>query len=259
MRLLARIKEFGYARERAAVAALALSYFCVLYGLIAFGAPVELRPWRAAFAALASCYITAFLGLASGWFWARWFASGLAWSGAMMGLAGLVMVGWQPAVAIYGALHGAVVILLGGPKMAERYEGQAGWRERFRVDDFGVGRVRKYVTRAAAALPGLILWALAPRDQGALVSGGLAVLVLAAGAGVLRGRTWGLLATCSAAGALAWGGMSAVSAGVSSAGWPGVLVHAGASAGAIAAAVLLAAAAAPFVGPAVRYFRSLPR
>ena len=93
--------------------------------------------------------------------------------------------------------------------MAARYDVQEAWRTKYKMDDFGVARLQKTVTRSAASLPSLIIWALAPKEEGmAFAIGGLAALVLAvvglrglvkhaelgrAGAGRRRGRRRGLL------------------------------------------------------------------
>ena len=51
------------------------------------------------FVALALCYGVAFVGVVAEWFWGRWFATGLAWSGVMIAVAALVMLGWTPVLA----------------------------------------------------------------------------------------------------------------------------------------------------------------
>jgi len=183
------------------VAALALAFFVVLYALLGLNAP---EGWGPAFFALALCYLVAFLGVAADWFWGRWFASGLGWSGLMVAIVTTVMMGWVLPLVIYGALHGLMVALLLGKKMSELYDLQPGWRERYKMDDLGVARLRKTVTRSAASLPSVILWALGPKDPGQgmlhlLFTVGLGVLATGGLAAVLRMRTWGLLAIGSAA------------------------------------------------------------
>ena len=97
-----------------------------------------------------------------------------------------------------------ILAALWGSKMAARYELQTEWRERYGMDEFGVARLGKAVTRGSASLPTLIMWALAPReDQGMLAQllPTIAFLVGALGvAAILRLRTWGLLALGAAAG-----------------------------------------------------------
>jgi hypothetical protein len=72
------------------------------------------------------------------------------------------------------------------------------------MDEYGVARLGKAVTRGAASLPTLIMWALAPREgDQMLLLGGLALLLAVGGlSGLLRLRTWGLLALSGAAAAL---------------------------------------------------------
>ena len=195
-----KLKDLGYERERAALALLALGFITFFYFLIGFNTPPE---WTRVFWGLCLLYLTAFLGIASQWFWARWFAKGLAGSGFMIGVMALVMVGWHPALAVYTALHGSIVALLMGAKMSERYELQPAWRERYKMDEYGVARLGKAVTRGSAALPSLVMYALAPREGDQMVwlpflALGLGIVGLHA---VLRLRSWGLLALGAGAGA----------------------------------------------------------
>lgn len=195
MKLLDVGKALGHERLRVALALLALSFFAVIYTMNALLAPPE---WRAMMLGLGACYIAAFLALAAEWFWGRWFAAGLGYSGAMVGLLSLVMIGVHPALLVYGGLHVVVVAALWGPKMAAHYELQTAWREKYGMDEPGVAKLGKTVTRSAASLPTLIMWALAPRTgQGlALLAGAVALAGLV---GVLRMRTWALLAFLGAA------------------------------------------------------------
>jgi hypothetical protein len=266
--LLERLNGIGYERTRRAVAALALSLFVFLYLLISLNPPSD--EWRLAFLAMSACYGVAFMGVAAEWFWGRWFAAGLGYSGMMVAVASFTMIGWSPVLAIYGALHALVVVTLAGKKMAERFEMQPAWRERYGMDEFGVARLKKTVTRASASLPSVILWALAPKEPGqglfaaaTLVTG---VLALAGLVGVVRLRSWGLLALAGAAVALFAGGASAfphfdvalsdhVFNGVALSSWfplwegsfRNLLV------GPALPVLLLGAAVLPFVRPAVRF------
>jgi hypothetical protein len=199
--LRAFLKEMAYERERAAVALLSLSFFGILYFLVSLNAP---DGWGPVFAGLMICYLTGCLALASQWFWARWFASGLGWSGFMLGMMALVMIGWQPSLVIYTVLHAVIILALMGQKMAARYEMQPAWRERYSMDEYGVARLGKAVTRGAASLPTLIMWALAPREgDQMLLLGSVALLLAVAGlSGLLRMRAWGLLALAGAGASL---------------------------------------------------------
>jgi hypothetical protein len=196
--LSARLSQIGFERTRRAVAALGLSVFVTLYLLVSLNAP---DGFARVFVALAVCYGVAFMAVAAEWFWGRWYATGLAWSGVMIAAAALYLVGWAPQLAIFGGLHLVVVLALMGKKMAARYDLQEAWRERYKMDEFGVARLQKTVTRSAASLPSLIFWALAPKEEGMAVAlGAVAALGLAAVGlrGLVRLRSWGVLALAGA-------------------------------------------------------------
>jgi len=195
--LSARLSEIGFERTRRAVAGLALSLFFSLYLMMSLNAP---EGFGRVFVALSLCYGVAFVAVVAEWFWGRWFASGLAWSGIMIAIAALVAIGWIPALAIFGVLHLLVVVCLMGKKMAARYDLQEGWRQKYKMDDFGVARLQKTVTRAAASLPSMIIWALAPKEEGMAALGGLAALVLTVAGlrGLTRLRSWGVVALAGA-------------------------------------------------------------
>lgn len=271
--LLERLNNVGFERTRRAVAALALSLFVFLYLLVSVNPPSD--EWRLAFLAMAGCYGVAFMGVAAEWFWGRWFAAGLGWSGVMVGVASMVMIGWSPVLGIYAGVHGLVVLALSGKKMAERFDLQPAWRERYGMDEFGVARLRKTVTRASASLPSVILWALAPKEPGqgmlvaalALFSG----LSLVAGLrGVLRLRTWGMAALGASALGLLAGGVAGLTALGLHRELPGTFDLAvlasghlpraltGETSGLIAllGAAFVATALLPFVGPAARFVRA---
>jgi len=255
VQIVERLNQIGFERSRRAVTALALSLFVFFYLLVALNPPAP--DWAPAFGALALCYGVAFMGVAAEWFWGRWFASGLGYSGLMVAAVSMVMLGWNPALAIYGGLHALVTVLLAGKKMADRYDLQAGWRERYGMDEFGVARLRKTVTRASASLPSVILWALGPKDPGegmlALVAG-LAVAGLAVGGlrGVVRLRSWGLLAFSGAAALLLIFKSSSTPLHILGI-RPGVASLMSSSIGATLAAALLALAVAPFAAPIARH------
>jgi hypothetical protein len=112
----------------------------------------------------------------------------------------MVMVGWSPLFAIYGGLHAIIVVMLMGGKMAARYDFQEAWRQRYKMDEFGVARLKKTITRSAASLPSLILWALGPKDGQGMVFALAALALAATGLGaVAMLRTWGLFALAAAA------------------------------------------------------------
>jgi hypothetical protein len=194
--LSAQLGQIGFERTRRALAALFLSVFVTLYLIVSMNAP---EGFARVFLALAACYGTAFLAVAAEWFWGRWFATGLAWSGVMISIAGLVAVGWTPVLAIFGTLHMLVIVALMGSKMAARYDLQEAWRAKYKMDEFGVARLQKTITRSAASLPSLIIWALAPKEEGMALA---ALLLATAGVwGLVRMRSWSVL-SLGAAGAL---------------------------------------------------------
>jgi hypothetical protein len=248
------LNKIGFERTRRAIAGLALSFFVSLYLLIALNAERGLVP---VLVGLGLCYGVAFVGVVAEWFWARWYASGLCWSGVMVAIAGLVILGWTPALAFYGGLHFLVIVALMGDKMAARYDLQEGWRQRYQMDEFGVARLRKTVTRSAASLPSLIMWALGPKEgQGVALVAALAAVGFAAVGlrGLVRLRSWGVLSlAASAVLVAATGHISAFAA------WPlgelGAIPNFIAFAGPTLAFLFLAAAVAPFVLPIVRFAR----
>ena len=252
--LSARLSDIGYERTRRAMAALSLSVFFSVYLLMSLNAP---EGFGRVFVALSLCYGVAFVAVVAEWFWGRWFASGLAWSGVMIAIAVLVMLGWNPAFAIFGALHLSVVLALMGKKMAARYDLQEGWRQKYKMDDFGVARLQKTVTRSAASLPSLIIWALAPKEEG--MAAVLALAALAFGAvglrGLIRIRSWGVLALAGAGALVAVGGNVGALHLHGFCGNCLAVSNLVTLAGPTLAFVLLAAAVVPFAGPMVRYLR----
>jgi hypothetical protein len=258
MKLMERLRGIRLEKERVAVSLLCLSSFVVLYASAVFSAPAG---WRPAFTALALCYGLAFFALASQWFWARWFASGLAWSGTTLGLVSLVMLGWHPILALYGGLHGLVLGMLSGPHMVARFEMQAPWRERYTMDEFAVARLGRVVTRTSVAMPSLILWALAPREgQGLWLITGLAMACGMAGlSGILRLRTWGVFGLgVSAAAAMVGAAAASLSeSSLPAEGWVRFVSWAGIlRPGVLFSAILLIGAIAPMAGALRRAWRS---
>jgi hypothetical protein len=256
---LKRLDEVGFEKGRRALAALALSFFISIYLMVSLNAPPG---WGPAFLALSACYIVAFLAVTADWFWGRWFASGLGWSGMMVAALSLVMMGWTPPLAIYGALHALVVVALTGKKMAAKYDMQETWRQRYGMDEFGVARLRKTVTRAAASLPSLILWALGPKQgQGMwLAAAGIATLLTTVGAlrYLIQLRTFGWLLLAASTGAL-WllGSAHAPLATLVPSHWFDTVAFAPTPVGfpLFLGTMLLTMAAVPFALPALRFLR----
>ena len=232
--------------ERKALAAAVLAFWSFLYTVFAIGGvPPPLLPMIASFAGV---YGLAFFGLVAGYFWARWFAVGLALFGVIQGVLGLWQLGAEPFVLFILITHGIVAMFLHGEAMAEMFDGQKAWRERMSMDDNAVARLGNAVTRLGVSLPMVLIWALMPRAGGlAFAAAGLA---LVATVGVLRMRTWGVLAMVGSAGLLIGASATAPSFALGIA--PATLTPMGAPL-AIFAAVLLLAGALPFFAPIRRY------
>jgi hypothetical protein len=254
--LSARLSQIGFERTRRAVAALALSMFFSLYLLLSLNAP---EGFGRVFLALAGLYGVAFVGVVAEWFWGRWFAQGLAWSGVMIAIFAMISIGWAPALAIYGGIHLLVLVPLMGKKMAARYDLQEAWREKYKMDDFGVARLQKAITRSAMSLPSLIIWALAPKDgdQALVTVGGLAALALAAFGvrGLIKMRSWGVLALGGAAVLVASLSDIARLGFASAPACKCLAMDWAPSAAAALAFVCLTVAVVPFAGSVVRYLR----
>lgn len=181
--------------ERRALSLLVLAFYTTMFVLVALS---QGGAWARCFGAMALTYGLAFFAVASEWFWGRWFAMGIATSGMTMAVLGLLTNGWNVGLALWGVLHAAVYLPLLGPDMAQRYDGQTAWRERYQLDESSVDRIKRSVQGAAAALPTLILYTLAPRQSAAsavtlLLTAGLLVAALVGGTALLRLRTWGVL------------------------------------------------------------------
>jgi hypothetical protein len=184
----------GFVGERKAIALLSLAFYVALYGLMALLAAnnPDISPWSLCFTALFATYGVSFFALASEWFWARWFAIGLGYSGlTMAGWAIVMQRSLEPVLIFYGITHGLVALMLQGEKMAGAFDAKPGWRERLNLDETSVIKIRHTVTRAAAGLPTLIMFALAPRETALGVP--LVLLVVTGLFGLLTLRTYGVL------------------------------------------------------------------
>lgn len=225
--------------ERRAIAAAVLSFYGFVYLLLTMSMPSE---WTGMLGAVAGLYGVAFVGVVAGWFWGRWFAQGLSYWGVLTGILGLWQIGPEPLIVFLTVSHGLIAVFLAGEAMASGFEGRPDWRARYHLDEGGVERLGKSVTRAAMSLPMLIMWALAPTQPSSLFAdGSLSALVpLALGLGgawaLLRMRTWGLFALSGSAGAaLAVAGPTTLTLG-----W----------------VALVAAAVVPFAAPIGRALRA---
>jgi hypothetical protein len=173
---------------RRAISLLLLSLFFWNFVLTALLGPDDLF---ACFTGLSVVYGLAFLGVAAEWFWARWFAIGIGNFGALS-LITLLQTGMEPTIAIFGFSHLVISLFLGGEGMAARYEHSESTAERWNFQEESLVLMRRAVKSAGMSLPLLILYTLAPAPEL------LHLVALGAGvagvAGLLRGRTWGLLA-----------------------------------------------------------------
>jgi hypothetical protein len=191
---LGPLKRMGLVGERKAVALLCIGFYTSLFGLIALSARTELPEWMPVFVGMTLVYATAFMGVGAEWFWGRWFATGVGYWGVTIAVMAFVTTRTLPSpMMVFGVMHLLVIVCLTGEKMAGLFDAKPGWRERWKLDEQGVVRVRRSVTRAASSLPALIMFALAPRESAA-VGAALGVVALVGLGGLLACRTWGLVA-----------------------------------------------------------------
>jgi hypothetical protein len=181
---------------RRAISLLLLSLYFWNFLLVALVGPEDLY---ACYAALAAVYGVAFVGVAAEWFWARWFAIGLGQFGAFSLLA-LPQTGPEPTLLVFGISHVLVALFLGGEGMAARYERSETCVERYNFQEESLILMRRAIKSAGMSLPFLILFTLGPRPELLhLVALGLGAAGIV---GLVRARTWGLLAA-GGAGAIA--------------------------------------------------------
>ena len=232
---------------RRAVSLFVIGFCTTLFVLVALA---QGGPWARVFYALAAAYGIAFFGLAAEWFWGRWYAMGLSASGITIAVLGLVTNGWNPGLAIWGGIHVLIYLPLIGDAMAERYENQRAWRERYGIDEHGAARLKRAVKGAATALPTLIFYTLAPREGNDLRL--LLVPLLALGLlGLLRLRFWGVLLIGLCAAGTAIGTALDVNQAT-----PFIDGQIGLSGLGLVALAALLWSVAPFVAHAYRYLRA---
>ena len=173
---------------RRAIALLILGFYVTQFAMTAWLGPDEMF---ACYLGLALCYGLAFLALGAEWFWARWFAIGVGNFGSLLILV-LFKVGLEPIIAFFGFTHLAVAVLLLGEGMAARYEHSEATAERWNFQEESLVLMRRAVKSAGSTIPLLILYGLAPRPEAVqLTAVGLGIAGLV---GLLRGRTWGVMA-----------------------------------------------------------------
>jgi len=252
--------------ERKALALLCLGFYVTLFFLSAASAPANGIPeWVPLFVGLMCIYILGFFAVAAEWFWGRWFAVGLGYWGLTMTVMAYVQLRMlPPAMVIFGAMHGLISLCLLGEKMAAAFDAKPGWREKWKLDEQGVVRVKKSVTRAASSLPALVMFALAPRQDESLFSSHTAALTLGALAllglgGLLVRRTWGVV-VMAAAGAACLAATFTLAPPVMDASAPSILgglVPLMASPRLVMAfaGLMLLAASTPFLRPMTRFLR----
>jgi hypothetical protein len=190
-----KLGAVGFVGERKALALLCLGFYTTLFFMIGLSARTEIPEWVPVFTAMTLMYGVAFFAVAAEWFWGRWFATGLGYWGIWMMVMAWVTTRQLPtAMVIFGSMHAVISMCLAGEKMAGMFDAKPAWRERWKLDEQGVIRVRKSVTRAASSLPALIMFALAPREGQALLGWTAFALVITGFGGVLINRTYGVLA-----------------------------------------------------------------
>jgi hypothetical protein len=199
----------SFVGERRALASIVLVFYAMVYGLMALSGMLP-PEWTKAMGAMGGVYGLAFFSLVAGYFWARWFALGVALSGVITGVVSLWQVGPEPVLLFVGGSHLLATVMLWGQAMAGPFDGQTAWRQRFHIDEHAAQRLGKAIIRAGVSLPYILLYALAPKPDAAQ----LAVLALTGVGmfGLLRLRTWGVLALAGATGLLATAAFGAHSA-----------------------------------------------
>ena len=260
---LDKLGSVGLVGERKAISLLCLGFYVTLFFMIGLSARTELPEWVPVFVGMFLVYVTAFMGVAAEWFWGRWFATGLGYWGCTMAVMAFVTTRSFPTpMVVFGVMHALIAACLQGEKMAAVFDAKPDWRVRWKLDEQGVLRVRRSVTRAASSLPALIMFALAPREGQNLAIGmdPASVALLSVGALAVVGflatqRTWALMAFAGV-GALtiarAFSPFDLYSV-YDATGWPdtGLMIH---GAGAFAGAMMVAASL-PFLAPMARFLR----
>jgi hypothetical protein len=223
------------AGTRIAVSTLVLAAYGVLSLVIALAPDTGVAAF---FGSLAAIYAVGVVGLLGRFFWARWFARGVGMWGAFAGAFLMLSTGVGLVLVAFTASHGAVALLLMGEGVAARYDARADWRERWNLDERNAARIADLVTNMGSLLPWVAFYAFFPRMGGAATIVAMALATAGLG-GILRMRTWGVLAVAAAAVTLAGAAI------LSATGW-----------GALFVAGLLGVALSPFARPVVRFMRS---
>lgn len=184
--------------ERRALAAIVFAFWFVMYLMNALlgGGPLQKLLYG-----MAGVYGLAFFALVAGYFWARWYAVGVSLFGVIVAGIGLWQMGPEFQVLFIGITHLTATAMLWGTNMAELYDGQTAWRERYHMDESAVQRLGRSVIRAGVSLPMVLIYGLAPKQPAAMVLSIGALLLAGFGLRALvRMRTWGVLAIGAAGG-----------------------------------------------------------
>ena len=234
--------------ERRGLAATVLAFYGFIYFLMAMSGMMP--EWTAAWGSMAALYGMAFFALVAGYFWARWYAIGLGLSGLATAAFGVFQIGFDETLLFYGGTHGAVALLLYGRSMSATFDGRKDWRSRFHMSEAGSNKLGKAVVQATISLPYILLYALAPKDG--MGAAGFVALALAGGGvyGLIKMRTWGVVAMAGA-GLAVFSGLVLEPSMFTSNGEVLSVQTVGIFGGALALAAI-----APFAGPLVRYLRS---
>jgi hypothetical protein len=237
--------------ERRALAAAVLGFYTFLYALLALNPP---DGWAACIGGLTGVYGLGFFGVVAGYFWARWYAMGLALSGLITGGILMWQIGLDPLAIFWAGTHALAWVMLWGEGPASVFDGRTEWRTRFHMDENATHKLGRSVIRLGVSLPYVVMYALAPRQGGSGLAEVLALGLVAAGVwGIVTMRTWGLAAVAAAAAVIVADlvtGTTALSATLG-----GAVALQLVATGAVAA-LLLGAVVAPFVVPAIRRLRA---
>ena len=176
---------------RRSVASLVFAANGLLWLVNAMLGPPELR---AVTIAMTAVYAVAYFAVSADFFWGRWFGMGLCYFGSLYLLALLQNPEYSLFFGILGGSHVLALLCLYGGTMASSYEGSPQWRLAFNVDEDTARRLGRSVQSAATTLPILILQLLGPRQESGLLVLAVFGLALSGLVGLLRMRTWSLLA-----------------------------------------------------------------
>src|SRR5690349_7153158 len=124
--------------ERRALASIVFAFYFLMYLLNAILGPPEVARL---FFGIAGVYFLAFFSLVAGYFWARWYAVGVGLFGVIISAVAWWQMGLDYQVMFLGGTHLVATIALWGTGMAEGYDGQQAWRERYHMDDSAVQRL----------------------------------------------------------------------------------------------------------------------